>query len=48
MIISDLFQEDLHEAVTSAIVACLVTAPASWSRGVRYMAEEKTVPSRAA
>ncbi len=47
-LISGPFQAGLHEAFTFAIIACLVAALASWSRGGRYMAEEKTAPAPAA
>jgi MFS family permease len=47
-LISGPFQAGLHEAFTFAIIACLVAALASWSRGGRYMAEEKMAPSPAA
>jgi MFS family permease len=47
-LISGPFQSGLHEAFTFAIIACLVAALASWSRGGRYTAEEKsTAPSAA-
>jgi MFS family permease len=36
-LISDPFRSGLHEAFAFAIVACLVAAVASWSRGVRYV-----------
>ncbi len=43
------FQAGLHEAFTFAIIACLVAAVASWSRGPRYVEGEtvsRQVPSR--
>jgi MFS family permease len=36
-LISDPFRSGLHEAFAFAIVACLVAAVASWSRGQRYV-----------
>jgi hypothetical protein len=36
-LISDPFRSGLHEAFAFAIIACLVAAVASWSRGVRYV-----------
>jgi MFS family permease len=36
-LISDPFRSGLHEAFAFAIVACLVAAVASWSRGERYV-----------
>jgi len=36
-LISDPFRTGLHEAFAFAIVACLVAAVASWSRGQRYV-----------
>jgi len=36
-LISDPFRNGLHEAFAFAIVACLVAAVASWSRGERYV-----------
>jgi MFS family permease len=43
-LISDPFRNGLHEAFAFAIVACLVAAVASWSRGERYVdAGEATV-----
>ena len=36
-LISDPFRTGLHEAFAFAIVACLVAAVASWSRGERYV-----------
>ncbi|HXT36764.1 MAG TPA: MFS transporter [Chloroflexota bacterium] len=38
-LISMPFQAGLHEAFAFAIVACLIAAAASWSRGGRYVAE---------
>jgi MFS family permease len=39
-LISAPFQSGLHTAFTFAIVACLIAAAASWSRGRRYVAAE--------
>ena len=39
-LISDPFRSGLHIAFTFSIVACLVAAAASWSRGRRYVAAE--------
>ncbi|HWE60407.1 MAG TPA: MFS transporter [Chloroflexota bacterium] len=39
-LISRPFQAGLHEAFTFAVIACLVAAVASWSRGRRYVAGE--------
>jgi MFS family permease len=36
-LISDPFRSGLHEAFAFAIIACLVAAVASWSRGERYV-----------
>jgi hypothetical protein len=36
-LISDPFRSGLHEAFAFAIVACVVAAIASWSRGERYV-----------
>jgi MFS family permease len=36
-LISDPFRSGLHEAFAFAIIACLVAALASWSRGARYV-----------
>jgi hypothetical protein len=36
-ILGDPFRSGLHEAFAFAIVACLVAAAASWSRGSRYV-----------
>jgi hypothetical protein len=41
-LISGPFQAGLHEAFTFAIVACLIAALASWSRGRRYVAGESS------
>ncbi len=41
-LISKPFQSGLHEAFLFAIVACLVAAAASWSRGGRYVHESDT------
>jgi hypothetical protein len=44
-LISDPFRNGLHEAFAFAIVACLVAAVASWSRGERYVdAGDANVP----
>jgi MFS family permease len=53
-LISPPFRSGLHEAFTFAIVACLIAAIASWSRGGRYVhiepvpAQELAVESEAA
>jgi MFS family permease len=53
-LISGPFHRGLHEAFLFAIVACLVAAAASWSRGVRYIHGEapesgaRPLPDRAA
>ncbi len=39
-LISDPFHSGLHAAFAFAIVACLLAAAASWSRGTRYVAGE--------
>ena len=39
-LISDPFRSGLHIAFTFSIVACLIAAAASWSRGRRYVAAE--------
>ncbi len=49
-LISRPFQSGLHEAFLFAIIACLVAAAASWSRGGRYVddsqpVEQQTVPT---
>ena len=36
-LLSGPFQSGLHEAFAFAIVACLVAAAASWSRGTRHV-----------
>jgi hypothetical protein len=38
-LISEPFQASLHTAFAFAIIACLVAAVASWSRGKRYVDE---------
>jgi hypothetical protein len=38
-LISGPFRSGLHEAFLFAIIACLVAAVASWSRGARYVDE---------
>ncbi len=38
-LISAPFQRGLHEAIVFAVIACLVAAAASWSRGGRYVDE---------
>ena len=43
-LISQPFHAGLHEALTFAIVACLVAAAASWSRGKRYVHGQGTEP----
>jgi hypothetical protein len=42
------FRDGLHEAFAFAIVACLVAAAASWSRGARYVADDVGPPDVAA
>jgi MFS family permease len=44
-LIASPFRGGLHEAFAFAIVACLIAAAASWSRGRRYVAAE-TYPPR--
>ncbi len=39
-LISEPFKSGLHEAFAFAILACLVAAACSWSRGGRYIAED--------
>ena len=39
-LIADPFRSGLHEAFAFAIVACLIAAAASWSRGDRYVHTE--------
>ncbi len=41
-LISKPFQSGLHEAFLFAIIACLVAAAASWSRGRRYVHDTQT------
>jgi hypothetical protein len=36
-LIASPFRDGLHEAFAFAIIACLVAAAASWSRGKRYV-----------
>jgi hypothetical protein len=36
-LISQPFRNGLHEAFAFAVVACLIAAVASWSRGQRYV-----------
>jgi hypothetical protein len=43
-LISAPFHRGLHEALAFAIVACLVAAAASWSRGRRFVHEQQDVP----
>ena len=43
-LISSPFKSGLHEAFIFAILACLVAAVASWSRGTRYVDESGSVP----
>jgi MFS family permease len=40
-LISGPFREGLHAAFDSAIVACLIAAAASWTRGTRYVHRDK-------
>src|SRR3984885_9346098 len=47
-LISEPFRNGLHEAFAFAIVACLVAAAASWSRGKRYVDGDVPVGSAAA
>jgi hypothetical protein len=44
-LIADPFRSGLHEAFAFAIIACLIAAAASWSRGDRYVHSERPVPS---
>ena len=44
-LIADPFRSGLHEAFAFAIVACLIAAAASWSRGDRYVHSERPAPS---
>ncbi len=46
-LISDPFRTGLHEAFAFAIVACLVAAVASWSRGERYVDSGLPAPAPA-
>ncbi len=46
-LISRPFQSGLHEAFLFAIIACLVAAAASWSRGRRYVADSAPVHGEA-
>ena len=41
------FQHGLHEAFAFAIIACLIAAAASWSRGRRFVAAEALTTPRA-
>jgi MFS family permease len=43
-LISAPFRSGLHEAFAFAIIACLIAAIASWSRGHRYIHEDLTQP----
>ena len=43
-LISDPFRSGLHEAFAFAIIACLIAAAASWSRGDRYVHSELPAP----
>jgi hypothetical protein len=43
-LISQPFRNGLHEAFAFAIIACLVAAVASWSRGERYVDAGETAP----
>ena len=43
-LIASPFRDGLHEAFAFAIVACLVAAVASWSRGKRYVDAGTHVP----
>ena len=40
-LIADPFRSGLHEAFAFAIIACLIAAAASWSRGDRYVHSER-------
>ncbi len=44
-LISDPFRSGLHEAFAFAIIACIVAAVASWSRGERYVDSGVSVPA---
>ena len=44
-LLTEPFRSGLHEAFAFAIVACLVAAAASWSRGSRYVNAEETRPA---
>jgi hypothetical protein len=44
-LISDPFRTGLHEAFAFAIIACLVAAVASWSRGERYVDSGVSAPA---
>jgi hypothetical protein len=46
-LISAPFHAGLHEALTFAIVACVLAALASWSRGQRYVHGESAQPAAA-
>jgi hypothetical protein len=46
-LISEPFRNGLHEAFAFAIVACLVAAAASWSRGKRYVDGDAVVKDAA-
>jgi MFS family permease len=43
-LISSPFRDGLHEAFAFAVIACLVAAVASWSRGKRYVDEGTHAP----
>ncbi len=43
-LIADPFRSGLHEAFAFAIIACLIAAAASWSRGDRYVHTEQPAP----
>ena len=44
-LLTEPFRSGLHEAFAFAIVACLIAAAASWSRGSRYVNVEGTRPA---
>src|SRR5437763_1338468 len=44
-LISGPFRQGLHAAFDSAIVACLVAAAASWTRGTRYVHSDELPPA---
>jgi MFS family permease len=44
-LISEPFRQGLHAAFDSAIVACLIAAAASWTRGTRYVHSDELPPS---